>query len=343
MEKIRLGRTELRVTRSSFGALPIQRVNFEEAKYLLQKAYEGGINYFDTARSYTDSEEKIGYSLAHLRDDIVISTKSHARNGEELRKHLETSLDKLGTDYIDIYQFHNAGKLPYPGGEDGLYDEVLKAKDEGKIRFIGLTSHTLDVAIQAAESGLFDTIQFPLNHLSSEKDLELVSLCKRNDLGVIAMKGLSGGLITDASIPFAFFRQFDNVVPIWGIQKEWELDQFLAMEKDPPEMDKEMQAKIDRDRKELAGEFCRSCGYCMPCPAGIDIPQAARMAFLLRRAPCEQYMTGEWKNKMEKVRDCRNCGLCRSRCPYGLDTPSLLRAMLDDYEQFYKAYHGRNM
>ena len=282
---MRLGRTGLMVTKSSFGALPIQRVTFDEAKYLLQKAYEGGINYFDTARSYTDSEEKIGYSLAHLREDIVISTKSHGKDGVELREHLGTSLENMKTDYIDIYQFHNAKKVPRPGDETGLYDEALKAREEGKIRFIGLTSHTLDVALEAAASELYDTIQFPLNHLSADKDLELISLCKKHDVGVIAMKGLSGGLVTDASIPFAFFRQFDNVVPIWGIQREWELDQFLALEEDPPELDEDMFKKIEKDRKDLAGNFCRSCGYCMPCPAGIDIPQAARMAFLLRRAP----------------------------------------------------------
>ena len=331
MDRMRLGRTGLMVTKSSFGALPIQRVTFDEAKYLLQKAYEGGINYFDTARSYTDSEEKIGYSLAHLREDIVISTKSHGKNGLELREHLEISLDNMKTDYIEV---------PRPGDETGLYDEALKAREEGKIRFIGLTSHTLDVALEAAASELYDTIQFPLNHLSADKDLELISLCKKHDVGVIAMKGLSGGLVTDASIPFAFFRKFDNVVPIWGIQREWELDQFLALEKDPPELDEDMFKKIEKDRKDLAGNFCRSCGYCMPCPAGIDIPQAARMAFLLRRAPYQQYMTEEWKNKMETIRECRNCGQCTSRCPYGLDTPALLKTMLADYEEFYNSYHN---
>ncbi len=340
MDRMRLGRTGLMVTKSSFGALPIQRVTFDEAKYLLQKAYEGGINYFDTARSYTDSEEKIGYSLAHLREDIVISTKSHGKDGVELREHLGTSLENMKTDYIDIYQFHNAKKVPRPGDETGLYDEALKAREEGKIRFIGLTSHTLDVALEAAASELYDTIQFPLNHLSADKDLELISLCKKHDVGVIAMKGLSGGLVTDASIPFAFFRKFDNVVPIWGIQREWELDQFLALEKDPPELDEDMFKKIEKDRKDLAGNFCRSCGYCMPCPAGIDIPQAARMAFLLRRAPFRQYMTEEWKNKMETIRECRNCGQCTSRCPYGLDTPALLKTMLADYEEFYNSYHN---
>ena len=340
MDRMRLGRTGLMVTKSSFGALPIQRVTFDEAKYLLQKAYEGGINYFDTARSYTDSEEKIGYSLAHLREDIVISTKSHGKDGVELREHLGTSLENMKTDYIDIYQFHNAKKVPRPGDETGLYDEALKAREEGKIRFIGLTSHTLDVALEAAASELYDTIQFPLNHLSADKDLELISLCKKHDVGVIAMKGLSGGLVTDASIPFAFFRKFDNVVPIWGIQREWELDQFLALEKEPPELDEDMFKKIEKDRKDLAGNFCRSCGYCMPCPAGIDIPQAARMAFLLRRAPYQQYMTEEWKNKMETIRECRNCGQCTSRCPYGLDTPALLKTMLADYEEFYNSYHN---
>lgn len=335
MRKIRLGRTGLMVTKTSFGALPIQRVDFETAKAILRKAYESGINYFDTARAYTDSEEKIGYSLSDVRSELIISTKTQAKKGEELFSDLEISLGSMKTDYIDLYQFHLAQKVHKPGEEDGLYDAMVKAKEQGKVKYIGITAHSIDVALGAAESGLYDTVQFPLNHLASEKDLSLIEEARKNDVGIIAMKGLSGGLITNASLSFAFLGQFDNVVPIWGIQREYELDEFIELEKNPPAMEGQILEGIKKDQDELSGNFCRSCGYCLPCPAGIDIPQAARMMFLLRRMPWQNYITPEWKAKMGKIRDCINCGQCKSRCPYGLDTPELLKKNLEDYEEFY--------
>ncbi|HOO62290.1 MAG TPA: aldo/keto reductase [Synergistaceae bacterium] len=335
METIRLGKTELHVTRTSFGALPIQRVDFETARTLLRKAYDNGINYVDTARMYSDSEEKIGYALGDVREKMIISTKSHGKNAKELEEHLETSLKNMKTDYIDIHQLHLAKKVHAPGEPDGLYDGMLKAKEQGKIRFIGITTHSVDVALEAAASGLYDTVQFPLNHLSSEKDLSLIEVAKKHDVGVIAMKGMSGGIITKAVLPFAFLRQYSNVVPIWGVQHEWELDEFIALEASPPVLDEALWEEIEKDRKELAGNFCRACGYCLPCPADIDIPQAARMIYLLRRMPWQTYVTPEWKAKMEKIKDCINCGACKSRCPYGLDTPELLRKNLEEYEKFY--------
>ncbi len=335
METIRLGKTGLHVTRTSFGALPIQRVDFECARKILRRAYEKGINYVDTARMYTDSEEKIGYALGDVREKMILSSKSHAKNGRELAEHLEISLRNMKTDYIDIHQFHLAKKVHAPGEPDGLYESMIKAKEQGKVRFIGITTHSVDVALDAAASGLYDTVQFPLNHLSSERDLSLIEVAKKHDLGVIAMKGMSGGLITKAVLPFAFLRQYSNVVPIWGIQHEWELEEFLALEANPPALDEALWGEIEKDRRELSGNFCRSCGYCLPCPAEIDIPQAARMMFLLRRMPWQTYVTSEWKAKMEKIRDCIHCDACKSRCPYGLDTPELLRRNLEDYEQFY--------
>ncbi len=335
MESIRLGKTGLYVTRTSFGALPIQRVDFETARTILRKAYEKGINYVDTARMYTDSEEKIGYALADVREKMVLSTKSHAKDAKVLEEHLEISLRSMKTDYIDIHQLHLANKVHAPGEPDGLYDAMVRAKEQGKIRCIGITTHSVDVALEAAASGLYDTVQFPLNHLSSEKDLSLIEVARKHDVGVIAMKGMSGGIITNPALPFAFLRQYSNVVPIWGIQHEWELDEFLALEASPPVLDEALMREIHKDRKELGGNFCRACGYCLPCPAEIDIPQAARMIYLLRRMPWQTYVTPEWKAKMEKIRNCIHCDACKSRCPYGLDTPALLEKNLEEYEKFY--------
>ncbi|WP_234986083.1 aldo/keto reductase [Dethiosulfovibrio salsuginis] len=330
-----LGKTGLEVTRTSFGALPIQRIPLKDAAYLLRKAYDCGINYFDTARAYSDSEEKIGAGLGDVRERIVISTKSHSSTPQELREHVETSLSKMKTNYVDILQFHNPKKVFLPGGDDGMYDELLRLKDEGKVRFIGYTNHSLARAKEAAKSGFYDTVQFPLNHLSSQGDMDLARLCEDLGVGFIAMKGMSGGLITDARLPFAFLRQFKGVVPIWGIQKEEELNQFVELEKAPPRLE-ELSSLIDRDRKELAGDFCRSCGYCLPCPVGIDIPQAARMSLLLGRAPWEPFTTQEWRDKMEQVDKCLRCNHCSNRCPYGLDTPELIRKNLIFYRNFLK-------
>lgn len=335
MDKIRLGKTNLMVSRSGFGSLPIQRVSFEQAKMILRKAYDNGINFFDTARMYSDSEEKIGYSLSDVRKNIIIATKSHADNRKTLLKHLQTSLTNLKTDYIDILQLHNPSNLPDPNDPDGLYAGLLEAKKKGLVRFIGITNHKISNAIEAAASGLYDTIQFPLSSLSADMDLKLIAECKKMDIGVIAMKALSGGLITNAASTFSFLRQFDNVVPIWGIQKESELDEFIALEKNPPILDDNMWAVINKDRTELAGDFCRGCGYCMPCAAGIEIPTCARITLLLGRSPYQDFLTDSFKKKMNLINDCIECGNCKDHCPYKLDTPNLLKRELKNYNEFY--------
>ena len=336
MQKVRLGKTELEVSKNGFGALPIQRISKKEAVYLLQKAFYHGINYFDTARAYSDSEEKLGAAFSYTRDKLIISTKTAAQTAEEFWKDLDESLLKLQTDYIDIYQFHNPAFCPKPGDETGLYDAALKAKEQGKIRHIGITNHRLAVAEEAIASGLYETMQFPFSYLAAEADIRVVELCKEADMGFIAMKGLSGGLIHNSAAAFAFMAQpqYAHVAPIWGIQKEKELDEFLSYEVCPPVLAKELQAEIDGDRKELSGEFCRGCGYCMPCPAGIEINNCARMSLMLRRAPQEAWLSPEWQAKMQKIDGCMHCNKCKKKCPYGLDTPALLAKNYEDYKTF---------
>ncbi len=232
-----------------------------------------------------------------------------------------------------LYQFHNPAFCPKPGDESGLYDAALKAREQGKIRHIGITNHRLAVAREAIESGLYDTLQFPFCYLASEPEFALVKACKEKNIGFIAMKSLSGGLITNSVAAYAFAGQFDNVLPIWGIQKDSELQEFLSYVKKPPVMTPELQAVIDQDRKNLSGSFCRGCGYCMPCPAGIEINNCARMSLLLRRSPSTAQLSPEGQEKMMKIKDCLHCGLCASKCPYGLDTPALLQRNLKDYEE----------
>lgn len=340
MEKIRLGRTELMVTKTSFGALPIQRISEADAVKLVRRAYESGINYFDTANMYTDSEEKLGKALHDVRQNVVISTKSAGTDKKTVLAHIEESLRRLQTDYIDLFQFHNPAVLPNSEDPDGSYAAALEMKEKGYVRHIGITNHGLRVAQEAIASGNFETLQFPFCHISGQQELDLVMECKKQDVGFIAMKGLSGGLLNKAEVCHAFMAQFDNVVPIWGIQHEWELDQWLELAEREVTMTPELKAIMEQDRKELAGNFCRSCGYCLPCAAGIDIPQAARMWALLRRAPYRPYMSDEWYAKMHKIEECIHCDACKSRCPYGLDTPALLVQQLKDYDAFYAIHHN---
>lgn len=338
METMRLGRTDISASRSGFGALPIQRISLEDASALLKKAYHSGINFFDTARAYTDSEEKIGYALSDVRNHITIATKTTAKDKKTLFADLETSLKNLKTDVIDIYQLHNPSELPDYDDPDGLYQGLVEARAKGMIRFLGLTNHRLSVAMQAAKDKKYDTIQFPFSSLSSGDDLKLVELCRENDIGFIAMKAMSGGLISNAASTFAFLRQYDNVLPIWGIQRMRELDEFLSYEKNPPELDEHLQKIIEQDRAQLAGSFCRGCGYCQPCPAHIPIETAARISLLLTRAPYQGFMTDEFREQMERIHNCTHCNHCKNHCPYGLDTPNLLKHMLEEYNTFYAVH-----
>jgi len=332
MEKIRLGKTNLMVSRSGFGAIPIQRISDDDSTALLRAAFDGGINYYDTARGYTTSEYKIGLALADVRDEIIIATKSGAQTGEQLEKNLETSLSELGTDYIDVYQFHNPSFIPRPGEE--LYDAALKAKDSGKIKHIGVTSHRLDLAVEMVKSGLFETMQFPMSSLASDDEIKFVELCKTHDVGFVAMKGLAGGLITNAKSTFAFVRQFDNVVPIWGMQHMRELEEFLCYEQNPPALDDELREIINQDKAKLSGGFCRACGYCLPCPAEIPIPMAARMELLLGRMDWRGLITKDWRERMSRINNCTDCRHCTDHCPYHLDTPDLLKSNLAYFQKF---------
>ena len=333
MDMVTLGSTGITVNKNGFGALPIQRISLEDAADLARKAYAAGITFFDTARAYSDSEVKLGEAFDGMREKVYIATKTMARDVEGFWKDLETSLKNLRTDYIDIYQFHNPAFCPKPGDGIGLYEAMLEAKAQGKIRHIGITNHRLAVAHEAIESGLYETLQFPFCYLATEKDMEVEEACRKAGMGFIAMKALSGGLINNSRAAYAFEAQYENVLPIWGVQREKELDEFISYIENPPKMDEEIKALIEHDRKELIGEFCRGCGYCMPCPADIEINNCARMSLMLRRAPSDAWLTAEWQEKMKKIENCLHCNKCKNHCPYGLDTPALLQKNYEDYKK----------
>jgi len=336
MRTITLGNTGICIPQNGFGALPIQRVSEEEAVLLLRKACEGGIRYFDTARAYTDSEEKLGAAFGNgqvNREDIFIATKTQAKNPEDFRKDLETSLEMLKTDYIDVYQFHLMNQCWEPGDGTGMYECMLEAKAQGKIRHIGGTAHKVGIAMEIARSGLYETLQYPFSYLADDQEIELVRTCQKENVGFICMKGLAGGLITNSKAAMAFIDQFENALPIWGIQRESELDEWLSYMDETPDMDPELAAFIEAERKELMGDFCRGCGYCMPCTVGITINQCNRMSLMIRRSPSEFWLNEHWQEEMNRIEDCINCGACLSKCPYELDIPHLLRRNLLDYRE----------
>ncbi len=332
MRTIMLGMTGITTSQNAFGALPIQRDDEEAAIRILRRAYEGGMRFFDTARAYSDSEEKLGKAFEGMRDQIYIATKTMAKTPDEFRSQLETSLKLLKTDYIDLYQFHCVGQCYRPDDGTGMYECMLEAKESGKIHHIGVTAHNIEVAMECVESGLYETMQFPFSYLSSEKELQLVEACKRANMGFIAMKGLAGGLIHNSAAAMAYISQFDNVLPIWGIQRMSELEEWLEFFEKPSEMTPEIEAYIEQEKKELAGDFCRGCGYCMPCPVGIKINNCARMSLMLRRAPSKNWLTAEMQADMMNIENCLHCNKCKQKCPYELDTPALLEKNLADYK-----------
>lgn len=336
MKNVTLGRTGITVPQNAFGALPLQRVEINEAVRILRRAYEGGMRFFDTARAYSDSEEKLGAAFGDgylKREDIIITTKTQALTPEAFWKDLETSLKTLKTDYIDVYQFHLMNRCFKPGDGTGMYECMQEALEQGKIKHIGGTAHKIGIARELVESGLYETVQYPISYLADEKEIELIKLCNDSNVGLICMKGLAGGLITDSKAAMAFIDQYDGAVAIWGVQSMQEMEEWLAFMDDTPKMDDEIRSFIESERNELKGEFCRGCGYCAPCTKGILIHMCNRMSLMLRRAPSEAWLNDYWQGEMKKAEECINCGACLPKCPYELNIPELLKKNIEDYKE----------
>jgi len=332
MREIVLGKTGIRTVQNAFGVLPLQRTEKEEAVRILRRAYEGGMRFFDTARVYSNSEEKIGAALSDVRNSVYIASKTQATTPEGIKKDLETSLSELKTDYLDLYQLHNIKKHFEPGDGTGVCELLEDLKRQGVIRHIGATTHSIQVAEEVVEKSYYETLQFPFSYLSIEREQQLARSAYEKEIGFIAMKSLAGGLITRSDAAFAFVSQYPGVLPIWGIQTMSELEDWLSyMDKDP-QMTDEIEAFIRQERLELNGEFCRGCGYCMPCTVDIKINNCARMSLMLRRAPSKNYLSEKWQGEMKKIEDCIECGVCLSRCPYGLEIPRLLKKNYEDYQ-----------
>ena len=332
MKNITLGKTGITTPQNAFGALPIQRVDIDQAVHLLRKAHDGGMTFFDTARAYSDSEIKVGKAFEGMRDKVYIASKTTAKDPEQFWKELDTTLTNLKTDYLDIYQLHCVPQCYKPDDGTGMYEAMVEAKRLGKIRHIGITAHKIGIAEEIIESGLYETLQFPFCYLATDRDVELVRSCEKVGMGFIAMKGLSGGLLTNSEACMAFMSEY-NVLPIWGIQRDKELDEWLSFFDRDVRMTDEIRTFIEKERTELLGDFCRGCGYCAPCTVGIPINNCARMSQLIRRAPSEEFLGEFWQGEMMKIEQCIDCGACKKRCPYELDIPTLLRKNLADYKE----------
>jgi len=334
VKSMRLGKTELEVSRIGFGGIPIQRLAEDEAVAVVRRCLDLGVTFLDTANAYTTSEARIGRAIAGRREQVVIATKTGARDKATAKEHLELSLTHLNTDYIDLWQFHNVSSFEAyeqvlgPGGAMEAAQEALQA---GKIRHVGITSHSMDVALKAVPSGHFETIQFPFNFVTCEPAGELVPLAREHDLGFIAMKPFAGGMLDDANLAIKYLLQFDGVVPDPGIQRVEEIEEIVDVVHGAWELAGEEREEIKRIRAEVGTRFCRRCGYCQPCPQDVHIPLLMNLVSFWKRFPPAGFTAGWIAEAVESGRNCVECGECEEKCPYHLP----IRDMLSENMAFY--------
>jgi len=315
------------------------RLEKKEAVALLHYAYEHGVTLFDTANAYADSEEKVGEAFHGMRDKVVIATKTAKRDAAGAMEHLELSLRKLRTDYIDVYQLHQVSKeseWEEITGPNGAMEAILKARDEGKVRHIGFTSHNLNVAIKIAKTGQFATVQFPFNFIESDPERELFPLAREIGMGILAMKPFGGGALDDGKLALKFILQSKGVVPLPGFDATWQVDQAIStLQENPGEITGEELAAMERYRDELGKEFCRRCEYCQPCPQGVEITSAMQYELVSRKMPLETLLSFSGP-AMETVQNCIECGTCIERCPYSLSIPQVIKRNYDLYKRHFE-------
>jgi uncharacterized protein len=344
VEKIRLGKTGMMVTRLGFGGIPIQRLGEDEAVKVVQRCLEHGINFFDTANGYTTSEERIGKAIRGRRHEVYLATKSGGRTREDIEKHLDLSLKRLGVDYIDLYQFHQVGNneamKTVLDPENGLIQVFEGFKKAGKIRHIGVTSHQMDVAKDLVKSDRFETIMFPFNFITREPAEELLPLCRQHDVGFINMKSMNGGMIDDPAIAFKYLFQFKDIVIIPGIEKTGEIDQIVRIYRGSHRLTAAEQEKMRQQVEVLGTQFCRRCEYCQPCTQQIPISMVMTFPSFVKRLPPDWYLKNPWMAPaMARAAECSQCGECEARCPYHLPIREMVARhykLFDDIRQQYQ-------
>lgn len=327
MEYRTLGKTGLEVSKLGFGGIPIQKVDVNTVKNLVESMLHHGINYIDTARGYTISEELIGEAIEGKRHEFILATKSMARSKAGIKSDIEISLKNLRTDYIDLYQIHNPSKaeLQQVLAEDGALEGLLEAKAEGKIGHIGFTTHSLELFEEALEMPWVETIMFPYNIVENQ-GIDAIKKCKEKNIGFIVMKPLAGGAIEDGELALRFIcANPDITVVIPGMASVEEIEQNLkASQNESPLTEVEL-AKMDEVRKALGNNFCRRCNYCAPCTAGINISGVFLMQGYLDRYGLEDWARSRYKAFSVKASACVECGVCEARCPYELPIRQMLK------------------
>ena len=327
MEYRVLGKTDLKISRMGFGGIPIQKIDAEGTKTLIRKLLDAGVNYIDTARAYTVSEEYLGYALEGIRDRFVLATKSMARTKEAMEKDIVTSLKKLKTNYIDLYQVHNpsAKDLQQVLAPGGALEALQEAKTQGKIGHIGITLHSVDLFRQAVEFPWVETIMFPYNIVETQAE-DLITVCGEKNIGFICMKPLAGGAIEDATTALRYVVSNPNVtVVIPGMADGKEIDQNVLATADTAPLTGEEQEKIRQIRDFLGTNFCRRCNYCAPCSVGINIPMVFLIEGYFSRYNLKDWALTRYAGLSKTAADCVECGVCEGRCPYNLPIREMLK------------------
>ena len=330
MNTVKLGGTDLAVSEVGFGGIPIIPLPKNEAVSIVKYCFDLGIRFFDTANMYLTSEEKIGTALETVRDKVVIASKTTQRDAKGAAAHIDTSLKQLKTDWIDIYQFHNVSNeeaLQQILAPQGAYEALAKARDAGKIRYIGISSHSISTAMQALQTGLFHTLQFPFNFIENDPENELFPFACQNNVGIIGMKPLGGGLLERADLCFGFLQQHPHVVPIPGIRAKKEADEIIELYRHPQPLSRPALAEMQNIQTVVGEKFCHRCEYCMPCEQGVQISSVLIFQAAAKRLSPEG--VAAWLGKaMQSVAECIECGQCEEKCPYNLPIADLLKENL---------------
>jgi predicted aldo/keto reductase-like oxidoreductase len=342
MRNVKLGKTDLTVSEFGFGCIPIIRLAKDDSAKVLRHAFERGITFFDTANAYRDSEEKIGAAFAGMRENVVLASKTLRRGAEGAMEHLENSLRMLKSDYLDLYQLHQVAQEEdwhEVTGPAGALEAVMKAKAAGKVRYVGVTSHNLQMALKMVRSGFFDTIQFPFNLIEEGAKDELIGATRETGMGFICMKPFGGGVIDNAEVAFKYLRAHSEVIPIPGFESIEHVDEIISIYSQPNVIDEQDMEIMENYRSELGKIFCRRCEYCQPCPQGVMITPAMGYPIVARRM--SPPVAVEFCRKvMESVPLCTECGNCIERCPYELRIPDILKANYALYEKHLKEKEG---
>jgi uncharacterized protein len=335
MRYIPFGKTGLTVSEVGFGGIPIIRLDEDTAVTVVRRAYESGITLYDTANAYRDSEKKIGRALRDVRDKVILATKTIVRDAAGALLQLENSLRMMQTDYIDIYQLHQIAQerdRDIVTGPGGAMEAVTKAKEQGKIRFIGVTSHSLPMAVKLVRTGIFSTIQFPFNFIEDAPKDELHVAARECGMGILAMKPFAGGMIDNARVAFKFLRKHPDVITLPGFDSSEQVDEIVSIYRRPNKVSGRDLKLMEKYRLDLGKQFCRRCEYCQPCPQGVMITTA--MAYKIIASRMSPGVAVEFtKTSMDTIPSCTECRECIDRCPYHLPIPDVLKAHYDLYEQ----------